>query len=43
MEEDLSFLPTVSNSNRLSRFLPSCKFLWFVDPVPLRRIAVFPV
>lgn len=23
MEEDLSFLPTVSNSNRLSRFLPS--------------------
>lgn len=31
IEEDLSIIPTVSNSNRLSRFLPSCKFLWFVD------------
>lgn len=41
IEEDLSIIPTVSNSNRLSRFLPSCKFLWFVDPFPMRHFAVF--
>lgn len=43
MEEDLSILPTVSNSNRLSRFLPSCKFLWFFDPILKRHFAMFPV
>lgn len=43
VEEDLSFLPTVSNSNLLSRFLPSCEFLWFVDTVLMRHAAVFPV
>lgn len=30
IEEDLGTLPTVASSNRLSRFLPSCKFPWTV-------------